>query len=86
MNKCMQVLDFTSVIGVDATAARSCFLMLTQLMKAARVTVVFTSMSEEVEALFRAHAVINAQTTVVIPYLDDALEWCEEEILLRYVL
>jgi hypothetical protein len=60
--------------------------MLTQLMKAARVTVVFTSMSEEVEALFRAHAVINAQTTVVIPYLDDALEWCEEEILLRYVL
>jgi len=58
--------------------------MLTQLMKAAHVTVIFTSMSEEVEMLFRAHAVINA-LTVVIPYLDDALEWCEEQILLKYV-
>ena len=27
------VLDFTNVLGVDATAARSCFLMLTQLMR-----------------------------------------------------
>ena len=27
------VLDFSNVLGVDATAARSCFLMLTQLMR-----------------------------------------------------
>ena len=32
------VLDFTSVVGVDATAARSCFLMLVQLMKVSSTT------------------------------------------------
>jgi len=74
------VLDFTAVIGVDATAARSCFLMLVQLMRSANVTVVFANMNSHVETLFRAHSVVT-ETDIVIPHLDDALEWCEEQVL-----
>lgn len=40
-------------------------------------------MSEAVEKLFRAHNVINSHSTIVFPLLDDALEWCEEQILLK---
>eukprot|EP01038_Epipyxis_sp_PR26KG_P008476 gene8476-11458_t len=78
------ILDFTGVLGVDATAARSCFLMLVQLMRAAGVTVIFAQMSESIEQLFRAHNVINEETqlnVIAIPLLDDALEWCEEQVL-----
>lgn len=70
------------MVGVDATATRSCFLMMVQLMHSANVTVVFTNMSASLEALFRVHKVIGAQD-VVIPLLDDALEWCEEQVLIR---
>ena len=66
---------------MDATATRSCFLMLVQLMRSAQVIVVFASMSSALERLFRAHKVIGDQD-VVIPHLDDALEWCEEQVLL----
>lgn len=78
----LQVLDFAAVVGVDATATRSCFLMMVQLMRSANVTVVFANMSASLEALFRVHKVIGVQD-VVIPLLDDALEWCEERVLLR---
>ena len=77
-----QVLDFTAVVGVDATATRSCFLMMVQLMHSANVVVVFANMSENMLGMFRAHKVIGPQD-VVIPQLDDALEWCEEQVLLR---
>ena len=33
------LLDFSAVLGIDATSARSCFLMLVQLMRAAGVKV-----------------------------------------------
>ncbi len=52
-----QVLDFSAVVGVDATATRSCFLMLVQLMRSANVAVVFANMTHSLEALFRAHKV-----------------------------
>jgi hypothetical protein len=100
-----------SLKGVDATAARSCFLMLVQLMRTSNVTVVFTNLSSEIEGLtqpafnttiqtliakcyihssstfnfvglMRAHKVI-VDDDIVIPQLDDALEWCEEQILYR---
>ena len=70
------------MVGVDATATRSCFLMLVQLMRSASATVVFACMSPALEALFRAHKVIG-EKDVVIPLLDDALEWCEERVLIR---
>jgi hypothetical protein len=56
--------------------------MLVQLMRSANVTVVFANMAANLEALFRAHKVIGAQD-IVIPLLDDALEWCEENVLIR---
>jgi MFS superfamily sulfate permease-like transporter/CRP-like cAMP-binding protein len=77
------VLDFLKVFGIDATATRSCFLMLSQLMRQAGVSVVFTNMRAHVESTLRANDVIAA-TDVVIPLLDDALEWCEEQILSKY--
>jgi hypothetical protein len=88
------VLDFSLVLGVDATAARSCFLTLVQLLRRARVRVVFAHLSESVHALLSAHGVIaehhhgsgiNAEddSVVVMPTLDDALEWCEDQLLTR---
>jgi CRP-like cAMP-binding protein len=74
------ILDFTEVMGVDATAARACFLTLVQFMRTANVTVVFAHLSKPVEELLRAHNVLNEES-IIIPNLDDALEWCEDQIL-----
>ena len=74
------ILDFERVIGIDATAARSCFLMLVQLMHQSQVVVVFTNMRKQIEESLRANLVITDRD-IVIPLLDDALEWCEEHIL-----
>ena len=76
------VLDFTDVTGVDATAARSCFLMLMQLMRASGITVAFSGLAVPIENLLRAHRVIK-DDDVVIPVLDDCLEWFEEQILYK---
>jgi hypothetical protein len=76
------VLDFTDVKGVDATAARSCFLTLVHLMKNANVTVVFASLNQELQGLLKAHHVIDNHS-IIIPDIDDALEWCEDQVLAR---
>lgn len=74
------VLDFSETTGIDATATKSCFLMLSQLMKASRVTVVFANMSRSIEQLFASNGVTR-DGDIVIRHLDDALEWCEEQVL-----
>jgi hypothetical protein len=74
------VLDFNRVLGVDATAMRTCFLMLVQLMRASEIIIIFTELNDAIESLLRAHGVLRADD-VVIPKLDDALEWCEEQVL-----
>jgi hypothetical protein len=76
------VLDFTDVKGVDATAARSCFLTLVHLMKNANVTVVFASLSQQLQDLLKAHHVVDNHS-IIIPDIDDALEWCEDQVLAR---
>ena len=76
------VLDFSQVLGVDATAAHSCFLLLTKLLKTANVVPVYTQLSNEVERLLRAQGVID-EDCVYIPNVDDALEWCEDCLLDR---
>lgn len=76
------VLDFSTVLGVDATAARTCFRSLVNLTKEAAATVVFAQMPTEVETLLRAHHVITAHS-VVFSQVDDALEWCENQLLSR---
>ena len=76
------VLNFETVHGVDATAARSCFLMLMQLMKRSGVLVVFAAMRPSVERIFRAQQVLTEED-IVLPHCDDALELCEELTLAR---
>ena len=47
------ILDFEQVFGVDATAIRSCFAMLAQIMRTSQVTLVFASLTDELEARLR---------------------------------
>ena len=100
------VIDFSQVIGVDATSARNCFLLLTKILHTAGVIVVYTEMSDAIEKLLVAHGVIATPSAddmgssmdfangknereqaagrgLVIPSLDDALEWCEDSLLER---
>ncbi|KAG5191778.1 hypothetical protein JKP88DRAFT_352139 [Tribonema minus] len=83
------VLDMREVPGVDATAARVCFLMLKQLLHASGVTPVFAAVSgcdavlsvrKPVRNLLTAHKVIDSGDAV-FDTLDAALEWCEERLL-----
>ena len=76
------VLNFTEVSGVDATAARSCFLMLVQLLRNAGATVVFACPRKDIRQLLEAHGVILS-TDKVTADLDSALEWCEEQVLFK---
>lgn len=74
------ILDFSNVLGVDATAARACFLTLVHLMNTAQVSIVFTGMNESISSLLSAHNVLSPES-YVFPDLDDALEWAEDQII-----
>ncbi|CAM9163715.1 unnamed protein product [Ectocarpus sp. 6 AP-2014] len=74
------ILDFSNVVGVDATAARSCFLMLKIVMRTSGVHVVFSGATRKVQALLRSHGVITDDDPV-FNSLDTALEWSEEMML-----
>jgi len=78
------VLDFTGVVGIDATAARTCFLMLMQLMRSSGIPIVYANMKPTVKSLLECHEVLRP-TDVVKPQLDIALEYCESQILDRAV-
>jgi hypothetical protein len=54
------ILDFSEVNGVDATAARSCFLQLSQLLQDHDIPLLLTCMQPHVYHLLRAHGVIPA--------------------------
>lgn len=79
------VFDFSHVLGIDASAAHSCFLLLTKLLKASNIVPVYTQLNTEVEKLLRAQGVID-EDSVYIPNSDDALEWCEDCLLDRLIL
>ncbi|CAN0441593.1 unnamed protein product, partial [Scytosiphon promiscuus] len=46
-------------VGVDATAARSCFLMLKIVLRTSGVEVVFSGATRKIQALMRSHGVIT---------------------------
>lgn len=46
-------------VGVDATAARSCFLMLKIVLRTSGADVVFSGATRKVQALLRSHGVIT---------------------------
>ncbi len=74
------VFDFSQVVGIDATAARSCFLMLKSLLHSAHIRVVFASLVPKLERLLRGHGVIDDDDPVFAS-VDEALEYSEEELL-----
>ncbi|ETK73327.1 hypothetical protein F441_20172 [Phytophthora nicotianae CJ01A1] len=90
------VLDFSRVSGMDATAARSCFLVLKLSFSLSKVCAVYCGMRPSVEFLLRANDVIpDAQTQeeliqvetrqrecYVASDLDLALDWCEQQLIL----
>lgn len=67
---------------MDATAARSCFLMLVQLLRGAGATIVFAIPNHDSVSLLKVHGVILG-VDKVFGDLEDALEWCEEQVLYR---
>lgn len=80
------IFDFSQVTGLDATAARSCFLALKILFHRYRVTVVYCGMQSNVEFLLRANDVIDSSADEgkchVTDDLDLALDWCEQQLIL----
>lgn len=77
------VFDFKHVTGMDATAARSCFLSLKVLCKEYSVYMVYVGLVEDVAFLLRASDVITDgdRHCRVFSDLDQGLEWCETEII-----
>lgn len=71
------VLDFSQVVGLDATAARSLFAPLAQLLRLYQLEFVATSVSEDMEKLLASHGVHCR----VMENLDAGLEWCEDHLL-----
>ncbi|GMF43197.1 unnamed protein product [Phytophthora fragariaefolia] len=89
------ILDFSQVSGMDATAARSCFLALKLSFSLAKVCAVFCGMKPSIKFLLQANDVITttpAQESLyeeqqqrdshVTTDLDLALEWCEQQLIL----
>ncbi|CAM9943141.1 unnamed protein product [Discosporangium mesarthrocarpum] len=74
------ILDFSRVVGIDATAARACFLILKKTLERNGAVVVFAGAKREVLTLLRAHGVVESEDPV-FESLDSALEWSEEQLL-----
>ena len=81
------VFDFTMVNGLDATAARSCFLNLCRTLAPAGIQLVFGGVAAggAVESLLIGHEILgpNAGASEASRFdtIDEALEFCEEELL-----
>ncbi|GAB9462757.1 Sulfate permease [Globisporangium polare] len=73
------VMDFGRVSGMDATAARSSFMILQQKCKRHGITVLFADVLPEIRNLLLANEI--ADVTSFYPTADLALEWCENQVL-----
>lgn len=81
------LFDFSAVSGLDATAARSCFLNLTRTLAPLGITVAFGGVREgsHTERLLIGHEILNVRppnpSAMRFDTIDEALEHCEEELL-----
>ena len=80
------VLDCSSVSGLDATSARTCFVALHQILQQYGITMVLTDLPTRMAQLLRAHKVLADEVSgqgvcFALPTLEDALEWCEDMLL-----
>ena len=92
------VFDFTMVSGLDATAARSCFLSLCRTLAPSAIVLVFGGVAEggTIHRLLLAHEILRASSEILrdasgahgaaeaqrFDTIDEALEYCEEQLLL----
>ncbi|KAF0691272.1 Aste57867_17450 [Aphanomyces stellatus] len=75
------VLDFKQVTGMDATAARSCFLILRELCASARIDMLYAHVLPEIQTLLLNNDIVEA--TDFFRNCDAAVESCETKIVLH---
>jgi len=76
------VLDFGRVSGMDATAARSSFMILMQHCKRHGITVLFVDTLPDIRWLLQQNEICDASN--FHPHADSALEFCENRLLATY--
>ncbi|KAG9401414.1 hypothetical protein AC1031_009275 [Aphanomyces cochlioides] len=75
------VLDFKRVTGMDATAARSCFLILCELCASHRIELLYAHVLPEIQQLLLNNEI--AQPSNFYRNCDAAVESCESELVLH---
>ena len=81
------LFDFTMVTGLDATAARSCFLNLCRTLTPLGINLVFGGVEAggRVEQLLIGHNILGvplgSPTALRFDTIDQALEYCEDDLL-----
>lgn len=77
------ILDCFRVPGIDASGVRSCFLSLKQMLSHHGITLVFCSLTPEIEQLLRSHGILESGDDQCITHkdVDAALEWCEDRLI-----
>lgn len=81
------IFDFTMVSGLDATAARSCFLNLCRTLTPLGVTLVFGGLRRggRIERLLIGHEILHTDPlhprALAFDTIDEALEFCEDSLL-----
>ncbi|OQS06634.1 Sulfate Permease (SulP) Family, partial [Thraustotheca clavata] len=74
------VLDFKRVTGMDATAARSCFMILQEMCTTHKIEVIYASVLPSIQQLLLNNDIVD--DSVLYRNCDEALEWCESNIIL----
>jgi len=75
------IFDFLLVNGIDSSASFS-FIRLQQLLSASRLQLIFTGCSESLLVQLKQQEVIDASSSIIVlPDLDQGLEWCESRLL-----
>ncbi|OWZ11419.1 Sulfate Permease [Phytophthora megakarya] len=75
------VMDFSRVSGMDATAARSAFMILQQHCKRHEITVIFANVLPEIRSLLLRNEITDEENFFL--NADSALEFCENQLLVH---
>ncbi|CAH0475540.1 unnamed protein product [Peronospora belbahrii] len=73
------VMDFSRVSGMDATAARSAFMILQQHCKRHNITVIFADVLPEIRSLLLKNEIVDEANFFL--NAESALEFCENQLL-----
>lgn len=75
------VMDFSRVSGMDATAARSAFMILQQHCKRHEITVIFADVLPEIRSLLLKNEIAEEKNFFL--NAESALEFCENQLLVH---